>query len=48
MKDTNQADKKGFFGRLMERLDKKMEEKAKATPCCGSKDKDKGKSCCSG
>ncbi len=39
--------KKGFFGKLIEKLDKKMEEKAKAKPCCDPKDKDKGKSCCS-
>jgi hypothetical protein len=39
--------RKGFFGRLIEKLDKKMEEKAKVKPCCHSKDKGSGKSCCS-
>jgi len=39
--------KKSFFGKLIEKLDKKMEEKTKTKPCCDSKDKDKGKSCCS-
>jgi len=37
--------KKGIFGRMMEKLDKKIEEKSKKSPCCGS-DKDKGPSCC--
>ena len=40
--------KKSFFGKLIEKLDKKMEEKAKAKPCCDGKDKGKGKSCCGG
>jgi len=38
--------KKGFFCKLIEKLDKKMEKKAKTKPCCGGKDK--GKSCCGG
>lgn len=38
--------KKGFISRLMETLDKKMEEKAKKTPCCSSGTKKKGPSCC--
>jgi len=39
--------KKGFFCRMFEKLDKKMEEKAKSGPCC-SKPSDKGgSSCCS-
>ena len=38
--------KKGFFSRLVERLDKKMEEKAKSGSCCSKKDKDEGKPCC--
>ena len=39
--------KKSFFGRLFDKLDKKLEEKAKSQPCC-SKPSDKGgKSCCS-
>ena len=39
--------KKSFIGKLIEKLDRRMEEKAKTKPCCGSKDEDKGKSCCS-
>ena len=39
--------KKSFFGKLLEKLDRKMEEKAKAKPCCDSKDKNKDKPCCS-
>jgi len=38
--------KKSFFGKLIEKLDKKMEERANAKPCCAAKDKGKGKSCC--
>jgi len=38
--------KKGFISRLIETLDKKMEEKAKETPCCGNGTKKKGPSCC--
>jgi len=40
--------KKSFFGRLIEKLDKRIEKKAKIKPCCDSKNKNKGKSCCSG
>ncbi len=39
--------KKSFFARLFDKLDKKMEEKAKSSPCC-CKPSDKGDgSCCS-
>jgi hypothetical protein len=37
--------KKGIFARMMEKLDKKLEEKSKKSTCCGS-NKDKGSSCC--
>jgi len=44
---TKQEEKKGFFKRMMDKLDKKMEEKAKNAPCCSpGKDKEKGSSCC--
>ncbi|MFH1363835.1 MAG: hypothetical protein ABIH45_06485 [Candidatus Omnitrophota bacterium] len=39
--------KKSFFSKLIEKLDQKMEKKAKAKSCCGRKDENKGKSCCS-
>jgi hypothetical protein len=49
-KEQNQhGKKKGFLGKIMEALDKKMEEKAKKSPCCGGSDhpnKEKGSSCC--
>jgi len=46
---SNQEEKKkGFLARLIEKLDKKMEEKAKTKPCCEDKNKDKEKPCCSG
>lgn len=40
-------EKKGFFSRLVEKLDRKLEDKAKKSSCCGSEsDKNKGSSCC--
>ena len=48
MDNMKNIKKKGFFGRLIEKLDKKMEKKAKAKPCCENKDKGKNNSCCSG
>jgi hypothetical protein len=40
--------KKGFFARWMDKLDKKMEEKAKSGHCCcKGNEKEEGKSCCS-
>jgi len=45
MKDTNKIKKKSFLAKLVEKLDKKMEEKAKTKPCC-AKDKPRSKSCC--
>lgn len=44
-KTNKENKKKGFFSSLIEKLDKKMEEKSKKSPCCGS-DKGKGSSCC--
>lgn len=38
---------KAFFKRLVEKLDKKMEEKAKSKPCCCSSS-NKGKDSCCG
>lgn len=37
--------KKGFFGRLMDKLDNKMKEAAEKKPCCCSSDKDRDSSC---
>ncbi len=45
IESTKDKKKKGFFGRIMDKLDKKLEEKSKKSSCCGS-DKDKGSSCC--
>ena len=43
----NEAKKKSFFAKVFEKLDKKMQEKAKSAPCC-CKPRDKGdNSCCS-
>ena len=39
--------KKGFFARMFEKLDKKMEEKAKSQPCCSKPSNKGGSSCCS-
>jgi len=39
---------KGFFAKLFDKLDKKMEEKAKSGSCCGKgDDRKEKKSCCS-
>jgi len=35
-----------FFSRLAEKIDKKMEEKAKENPCCCNRDKSKDNQCC--
>ncbi len=48
-KRTAKTDKseKGLWGKIMEKLDKVLEQKAKKTSCCGnSPDKKKGSSCC--
>lgn len=46
-KAGEKKEKKGFFSRMFEKLDKKIEEKAKESKCCSGSDKSKGKSCCS-
>ena len=48
MDNMKNSKRKGFLGRLIERLDKKIEAMAKAKSCCDDKEKSKGKSCCSG
>lgn len=57
-KSTQGTKKKGFFGKLMEKLDSKLEGKMNQSPCCGGhshkhdhghehgQDDKKGKSCC--
>lgn len=40
------TEKKGWFGKLIEKLDKKMEAKARQGCCCTPKDPKKGSSCC--
>lgn len=45
-KSQIQEPKKGFFGRLFEKLDKSLEEEAKKKPCCQPKDGKDGSSCC--
>jgi len=37
---------KGWFGRLLEKWDKQLEEKSKQQGCCKSKNPSKGSSCC--
>ena len=47
-KPEGKKPKKGFFARLFDKLDKKIEEKAKAGSCCCKSDGSEGKkSCCS-
>jgi uncharacterized FlgJ-related protein len=38
--------KKGFFAKLVEKLDKKLAEKANKSGCGCKSEKDKGNSCC--
>lgn len=38
--------KKGFVARFIEKIDRKMEEKAKKNPCSCSSGKNGGNSCC--
>lgn len=40
------AKKKGWLGKLIEKIDKKMAEKAQKGCCCTPKDPKKGSSCC--
>jgi hypothetical protein len=43
---TEKTEKKGWFGKLIEKLDKKMEAKAHGGSYCSPKDPKKGSSCC--
>ena len=43
MKDTRKTKGKGFLARLVEKLDKKMQERAQSKPCCSVKNNPKGK-----
>ena len=43
---SQKTEKKGWFGRLIEKLDKKMAAKSRDCGCCGPKDTKKGSSCC--
>jgi len=45
-KSAGKKTKNGFFTRLLEKIDKKMEEKAKTNSCCKGNSGEK-KSCCS-
>lgn len=38
--------KKGFIAKIMDKLDKKLEEQTKGAGCCNDSNKGKGKSCC--
>ncbi len=46
-KDKKVGKIKNLLGGLIERIDKKMEQKAKSIKCCDSGDRAKGTSCCS-
>jgi hypothetical protein len=49
MKPDNKKGKtnKGFFAKLFDKLDKKMEEKSKLPSCCCCQDNKDKNSCCS-
>jgi len=42
MCESKDKKKKGFFSRLIEKLDKKLEEAAKSKPCCQKPGEKKG------
>ena len=44
--EAGKTEKKGWFGKLIGQLDKKMEAKANQGCCCAPKDPKKGPSCC--
>lgn len=46
-KDNQKQVKKGFFARIIDRLDKKMQEKAKSSSCCSGQGNKGKNSCCS-
>ncbi len=46
-KTEEKKTKKGFFSRMLDKFDKKMEGKAKSTPCCNQKNNSGKNSCCS-
>jgi len=46
MEKKDNAKKKNWLSRWIEKLDKKMGEKAKKCSCRSPKDKQKGDSCC--
>ena len=43
---SEKTEKKGWFGKWIEKLDKKMEAKSRECGCCAPKDPKKGSSCC--
>jgi len=45
-KPGEKKSEKGFFAKLLDKLDKKMEEKSKSS-CCNNDDRGGKKSCCS-
>ena len=47
MDNKDKGKKKGFFARLIEKLDKKMQECAESKSCCGASSESKEDSCCS-
>jgi len=44
--NSEKPKKKSFIAMLFEKLDKRMEEKAKSKPCCCKPEDKEGKSCC--
>jgi len=46
-KTVENKTKKGFFARIIDKLDEKIREKAESRPCCCGKDERENKKCCS-
>jgi len=45
-KCSSEKKKKGFFARIIEKIDKNLKEKAERSDCCCGPDKKSGGSCC--
>jgi len=45
-KNDQKQKKKGFFARIIYKLDKKMREKTKSVPCCCGQNNKGKNSCC--
>lgn len=45
-RDKKECKIKCFFGKLIEKVNKKLQGKAKSSKCCSSADSSEGETCC--